>query len=85
MEYVLNVFLIKSTNNRLKLADRNVIRMRSMMEINVNAKMVIILYMVYALNVFRMRITNNKLRLVDRNVGIIKFLLTINVFVNKAF
>ena len=84
MEYVLDVFLIKSTNNRLKLADWNVIRMRSMMEINVNAKMVIILYMVYVLNVFRMRITNNKLRLAYRNVKKMNSMMEINVYVKSV-
>ena len=55
------------------------------MAINVNAKMVIILYMVYALNVFRMRITNNKLRLAYRNVKKMNFMMEINVYVKLVF
>ena len=54
------------------------------MEINVNAKMVIILYMVYVLNVFRMRITNNKLRLAYRNVKKMNSMMEINVYVKSV-
>ena len=54
------------------------------MEINVNAKMVIILYMVYVPNVFRMRITNNKLRLAYRNVNRMNSTMEINVYVKSV-
>ena len=65
MVYVLNVLLMRSTNNKDNFVERSVEIMKYIMENNVYVKTVTILYIRDVLDVFRMRSMRDRHRLAD--------------------